>query len=340
MPNRRRPYQFNAGPRVQELLDQGKTHVAISIETGVSTRTIGRWLKDGWLRRPSHVSARVPPTDAAGHAPEQEWTARALLDLGTNPDVVARVLELVENMVTASNPQEGWPRPPTLVQAGVAPKDPPERAPQKEWTARDLLDMGMAPAAVERALRMVGGMVTARNPRWHEWLSRYFPLTVRIPDEWAATVALLPILGRDLSNPALEKLAELMHESLPWESERLRRRYDRLARTLLSDARSTTNDWLLFVSSTEMATALPVVEAGVVSEILLRCPHVDRSVRKRRPVHKEDRALGLQLLRNMPMGALAMAWSRLVDGEPSWLEAYANWTQRKARRQEKGKNIQ
>ena len=281
MPNRRRPYLFDAGQRVQELLDQGRTHIAISIETGVSTRTIGRWLQEGRLRRPSPVSAGVPPTDAAGHAPEQEWTARALRDLGMGPAVVERVLRLVEDTAAVS------------------------------------------------------------NRRSREWLSRYIPLAAKIPDEWAAAVALLPILGKDLCNPALEELAELMRESVPWESGELRRRYGRLARALLSDARSTMNDWILFVSSTEMEEAtIPVVEAGVVSEVLKRCPHVDRPMRKRRPVHKEDRALGLQLLRTMPMGALAMAWSRLVNGEPPWLEAYTNRPQRKARRQEKGKNIQ
>ena len=281
MPSRRSPYRIADLPKVQELLDQGKTHVAISMETGVSTRSVSRWLRDGLLRRPSPVSAEVPPTGAAGHAPEQEWTARALLDLGMSPAAVARTLPLVEHKPIAS------------------------------------------------------------NRRSREWLSRYIPLAAKIPQEWAAAVALLPILGKDLCNPALEELAELMHESVPWESGELRRRYGRLARALLSDARSTMNDWILFVSSTEMEeTTIPVVEAGVVSEVLKRCPHVDRPVRKRRPVHKEDRALGLQLLRKMPMGGLAMAWSRLVNGEPPWLEAYTNRPQRKARRQEKGRNIQ
>ncbi len=280
MPSRRSPYRIADLPKVQELLDQGKTHVAISMETGVSTRSVSRWLRDGLLRRPSPVSAGVPPTDAAGHAPEQEWTARALLDLGMDKAVVPRILTLVEHKPVAS------------------------------------------------------------NRRYREWLSTYLPLAAKIPDEWAAAVALLPILGRDLCNPALEELAELMRESVPWEGAQLRKRYGRLVRPLLRNARVGLNDWLLFIRDTEMGTVLPVVEAGVVSEVLKRCPQVDRPARKRRPVHKEDRALGLQLLRKMPMGGLAMAWSRLVNGEPPWLEAYANWTQRKAWRQEKDENTQ
>ena len=279
MPNQ--PYRSADIPKVQELLDQGKTHAAIEGEIGVSRRAISRWLKDGWLHRPAPVPARVAPLDAPERATQQEWTARALLDLGMDPAIVARTLTLVE----------------------------------------------YEPATSTR--------------RYREWLSRYIPLVAaKIPDEWAAAVAFLPILGRDLCNPALEELAALMHESVPWKDKQLRKRYGRLAIPLKRKAQVGLNDWLLFLSCPQLVATNPVVEAGVVSEVVLRCFYVDQPVRKRRSVHKEDRALGLHPLREMPMGALAMSWSRILDGDPPWLEAYANYTRGKARRQEKGKNIQ
>ena len=269
-----KPYQFALMPRVQELLDQGKTHVQIRVETGVSSRTISRWLKDGWVKRPSFAPVEVAPTDDLEPSPEEEWTSRTLLDLGMDPAVVVRILELVERTASVS------------------------------------------------------------NRRWREWLSRYVPLVAKIPDEWAAAVAFLPMLGRDLINPALTDLAEVMHESVPWEDQRLRRHYGSLAKPLLQNARIELQNFLLFTNGLEMAdvppgstvgsATLPGVEADIAFEVLLRCPHVDRPVRKRRLVDKEDRAMGLHLPRSMPMGALALTWSRLLEGDPPWLEAYAN----------------
>ena len=265
MPNQ--PYRSAEIPKVQELLDQGKTHAAIDGEIGVSRRTISRWLKEGWLHRPAPVPARVAPTDAPGPSPEHEWTARALLDLGMDPVIVARTLTLVE----------------------------------------------YEPATSTR--------------RYREWLSRYIPLVAaKIPEEWAAAVAFLPILGRDLRNPALEELATLMRESAPWEDRQLRKRYGRLAIPLKRSAQVGFEDWLLFIGSPQMAATDPFIEAGIFSEVFLRCPYVDRPVQKRRRAHKEDKARGLHVPREMSMSALAMAWSRILDGDPPWLEAYGHHT--------------
>ena len=257
-----RPYRSADIPRVQELLDQGKTHAEIEGEVGVSTRTISRWLKEGWLRRPSPVLEKTVPTAASERSPGQEWTARALLDLGMDPVVVNRTLTLVEHEPTNS----------------------------------------------------------ARRHR--EWLSAYIPLVAaKVPEEWAAAAAFLPILGRDLGNPALEELAALMRESVPWKDKQLRKHYVRLAIPLKRKAQVGLHKWLLFLSSAEMGATNPAIEAGIVSEVLLRCPHVDRRVQKRGPVHDEDRVLGLHPLREMSMGALAMAWSRILDRDPLWLRA-------------------
>ena len=144
------------------------------------------------------------------------------------------------------------------------------------------------------------------SPRYREWLSKYIPLAAKMPDEWAAAVAFLPILGRDLCNPALGALAELMHESVPWKDDLLRGRYGGLAKPLLLKARSGFHDWLFFVADTEMVPELPRVEAAVILEVLRRCPHVDRPVQRREPVHEEDKMIGLHLVRDMPMGLLTL----------------------------------
>ena len=252
-------------PEVQELLDQGKTHAQISEATGVSTRTVSRWLKEGWLRRPS---------------------------------------------------------PAPVVAAGA---DAPESAPEENWTARTLVGMGIDPATTEAILRMLEYTDTASNERFREWQSSYIPLAATIPDEWAAAISFLPILGRDICNPALETLAELMHESVPWEDGKLRNRYARLAKPLLLDAIAQLRRWLLFVSDPEQLAGLPAGEAAVASEVLKRCPHVDRPVRRRRPVHKDDRTRGLHLVREMPMGALALSWSRFLEEDPPWRGKYGDY---------------
>ena len=258
------PYLISKLPKAQELLNQGKTRTEIARETGVSTRTLTRWTSAGWLIRPSLSPVELARTDALEHAPEQDWTAR------------------------------------------------------------DLLELGMEPAEAERNLLLLENTATVSSPRYREWLSKYIPLAAKMPDEWAAAVAFLPILGRDLCNPALGALAELMHESVPWKDDLLRGRYGGLAKPLLLEARSEFHDWLFFVANTEMVPEVPRVEAAVILEVLRRCPHVDRPVQRRGPVHEEDKMIGLHLVRDMPMGLLTLIWSRLLDRDLPWLEAYGD----------------
>ena len=265
MPYHPRSHTRGELPKIQDLLDQGRTHAQICEETGVSTRTLSRLLHHRLLSCPSLSPVVVAPMDSRECEEEQEWTARSLLELGMDPAEAARILLLLERTAVVS------------------------------------------------------------NPRFREWLSRYIPLAAKIPDEWAAAVAFLPILGRDLCNPALGTLAELMHESVPWEGELLRRRYDQLAKPLLREARIEFHDWLLFVLNGEMEGGIPLVEGSVILETLRRCPHVDRPVRRRGPVHEEDKMFGLHHVREMPMGALTLSWSRLLDRDPPWLEAYGDF---------------
>ena len=62
-------------PKIQTLLDEGKTHYEIARETGVSVRTVSRWLSNGLLSRPSAGPAtRVSIAEPVSKA-QQDWTA-------------------------------------------------------------------------------------------------------------------------------------------------------------------------------------------------------------------------------------------------------------------------
>ena len=90
------PYLISKLPRAQELLNQGKTDIEIAWKTGISTRTLSRWKSAGLLRRPSLSPEELAGTDAQEHAPEQDWTARDLLELGMEPAAAARNLLLLK----------------------------------------------------------------------------------------------------------------------------------------------------------------------------------------------------------------------------------------------------
>ena len=252
-------------PKIQGLLDEGKTHYEIACETGVSLRTVSRWLSKGSLSRPS--AGPVTPVSIAepGSKAQQDWTARDLLDMGMSPDLAARTLQLLEN-------------------------------------------------ATE-----IGSV------RIREWFSKYIPMATETPEVWAATIAFFQILARDIHNPALATLGELMHGSVPWKDGQLRRRYNRLARPLLREARGEFLDFMTFSPETEKKVETPLQEIEVVLDAMKRCPNVDRPVRGRRPVLKEDKMFGLHMVRKMPMAALAITWCRLMDRNPAWLKAYGDY---------------
>ena len=90
----------------------------------------------------------------------------------------------------------------------------------------------------------------------------------------------------------------------------------------------------------ETVTESPVGAAAVISEALRRCPHVDRPVRRRGPVHKEHKMFGLHLVREMPMGGLALSWGRFLDSDPPWLEAYGDYTREFLEAAAEQKNVQ
>ena len=252
-------------PKIQGLFDEGKTHDEIAGETGVSPRTVSRWLNNGFLRRP-----------AAG----------------------------------------------PVTQVGLAETEPMA---QEDWTARDLLDMGMGPEVAARTLQLLENVSEIGSVRIREWFSKYIPLAAESPEVWAATIAFFQILARDIHNPALASLGELMHGSMPWKDGQLRRRYNRLARPLLREARGAVLDLMTFSPNIEKKVELPIHEIEVVLDAMKRCPNVDRPVRGRRPVYKEDRYFDLHLVRKLPMAALAITWCRHMDRNPAWLKAYGDY---------------
>ena len=54
-------------------------------------------------------------------------------------------------------------------------------------------------------------------------------------------------------------------------------------------------EFLTFTPNTEKKVEPPLQEYEVVLEAMKRCPNVDRPVRRRRPVHKEDKLFGLHM---------------------------------------------
>ena len=196
---------------------------------------------------------------------------------------------------------------------------------QQDWTARDLLDMGMSPDLAARTIQLLENATEIGSVRIREWFSNYIPMAAETPEVWAATIAFFQILARDIHNPALATLGELMHGSVPWKDGQLRRRYNRLARPLLREARVEFQEFLTFTPNTEKNPELPLQEYEVVLEAMKRCPNVDRPVRRRRPLHKEDKLFGLHMVREMPMAALAITWCRLMDRNPAWLKAYGDY---------------
>ena len=117
---------------------------------------------------------------------------------------------------------------------------------KQDWTARDLLDMGMSPEVAARTLQLLENATEIGSVRIREWFSKYIPLAAETPEVWAATIAFFQIIAKDIHNPALATLGELMHGSVPWKDGQLRRRYNRLARPLLREARVEFQDFLTF----------------------------------------------------------------------------------------------
>ena len=77
---------------------------------------------------------------------------------------------------------------------------------QQDWTARDLLDMGMSPDLAARTLQLLENATEIGSVRIREWFSNYIPMAAETPEVWAATIAFFQILARDIHNPALATL--------------------------------------------------------------------------------------------------------------------------------------
>ena len=197
--------------------------------------------------------------------------------------------------------------------------------PLEVWTARDLLNMGMGPEVAVRTLQLLENVSEIGSARIREWFSKYIPLAAEAPEVWTATIAFFQVLAKDINNPALAKLGELMRDCMPWKDWQLRRRYNRLARPLLREARGEFLNLMMFIPDTGKEVETPLQEFEVVLDAMKRCPNVDRPVRGRSPVYEEDRYFGLHVVRKLPMAGLAITWCRLIDRDPAWLKAYGDY---------------
>ena len=189
------------------------------------------------------------------------------------------------------------------------------------WTAPDLQDIGLEPALAAGLVLLLAVPNARGHQRVREWLSRYSASVPKAPPEWAAAIAFLPIIAKDTQSPSLEDLGEAMDEGTPWENERLRKRYGRLAAPGDLAARSELANWVLAAGLTSPGGGpydSPAVAAVAVMELLRRLPYIDRP--KRRgwggPINDVD-----EEFRGYSMRKLALSWCILVDSGDAWLSA-------------------
>ena len=198
-----------------------------------------------------------------------------------------------------------------------------EASDSREWTAPGLQDIGLDPDLAAAIVILVGTPNASGHQRVREWLSRYSASVPKAPPEWAAAIAFLPILGKDTQSPHLEALAEVMDEATPWENERLRKRYGRLAAPRDLAARAELAHWLLAGGLTAPGRGpydSPALAATAILELVGRLPNVDRAMRRGWGAPINDVA---KELRECSMSRLALSWCNLLDSDDAWLSAPA-----------------
>ena len=82
-----------------------------------------------------------------------------------------------------------------------------------EWTAFELLAVGISRKNVPRMLLTLTTLAKLGNLRLHKWFTRVMHLPVVPPQikGWRDAYAFFPILARDIDAPALVHLSRLMH---------------------------------------------------------------------------------------------------------------------------------
>ena len=191
----------------------------------------------------------------------------------------------------------------------------------REWTAADLQDIGLEPDLSAAVVLLFETPNSGDHKRIREWLSRYSASVPKAPPEWAAAIAFLPIIGKDTQSPSLEALGEAMDEATPWENERLRKRYGRLAAPRDLAARSELSQWLLAGGLTSPGGGpydTPALVAVAVMELVRRLPYIDRPKRRGwgAPINDVD-----EEFREYSMSRLALSWCNLLDSDDAWLSA-------------------
>ena len=193
----------------------------------------------------------------------------------------------------------------------------------EEWTAAGLHDVGLDPDVAAALLMLFDTPSAGVHQRIREWLSRYSTSVPKAPPEWAAAIAFLPILGKDTQSPALEALADVMDDARPWENERQRRSYRRLAGPWDMAARAQMAHWLLAGGLTAPGRGpydSLALAATAVLELARRLPNVDGPGRRGWGAPISDVA---QELRGFSMIRLALSWCDLLDSDDAWLSAPA-----------------
>ena len=188
--------------------------------------------------------------------------AQQLLDGGQTQEAVASQLDLSERTIR-SWLSKGLLQPPSSKRAlEVRPeeaRDAPaaEASPigeangssaikvHTEWTAFELLAVGISRKNVPRMLLTLITLAKLGNLRLHEWFTRVMHLPVVPPQikGWRDAHAFFPILARDIDAPALVHLGRLMRRCAPWQSREQRMHYHRLAAPVVSEVMGSITAW-------------------------------------------------------------------------------------------------
>ena len=292
-------------PEAQRLLDNGVTQEAVAEHLNISDRTLRLWLKEGGLKPPDTRRGRLEPS-----------------------------AEMQDKEEATGPPDDAPPSPPDAQSAEMQDKEEAKNEPKVVWTARELLDLGLHPTLADAVLMLLDATAAQGNLRLHQWLSTYSELVPGDPEVWAAAVAWLPILGEDTGTPELGALAKLMRDSVPWRGGPQRRRYHRLAHSLLQSAKLELNlSMVPFSLHSDEPRSNVIMGFAIIQTLLDRCPDVDRKVRFRWRIKnpRTETESIYELCRSMPMVNLAMAWCCLLPEDHAMLARAAHRTRRQAR---------
>ena len=291
--------------------------------------------------------------------------AQQLLDQGETQEAVASILDISVRTIRywlskgilqspsskrAAEVRPGEPRDASAAEAAPVGEfnDSSSIKVHTEWTAFELLQVGISRQNVPRMLLTLMTAAKVGNLRLHEWYTRIMHLPV-VPPEikgWRDACAFFPILARDIDTPALVDLGPMMRRWAPWESREQRMHYHRLAAPVVKKVMSSITAWAWHAGRMVAIPSVELTKTGLsgdeaVAEHLsrgrgasfVRYPGIEQDFKRptSRPSSPYDVLAHLvarlpdfdrqprRVFRKLPtMNALAVYWCIAVTDE--WLE--------------------